>query len=343
MPYELDCRYTARPARLEDADAVCALCNVHSMKWKGICTHDAREIEVEWQSPGFCLDTDTCVIHNQDSHLIAYAAVWDTNEPHVNVYGLFYIRPEHEDEALEESLLIWLEDRARGAIDRAPADARVILAQSAMDRHAPRKALLERHGYALARHFVRLRIEMSEPPVRAPLPSGIDIRPFDRATDLPATVLATREIFRDHWGHVEGDVDQEMRQWAHWIDTDPHFDPSVWHLAWDGDDLIGISLGTTTRPEAENLAYIDTLGVRKAWRGRGIARALLTHSFAAFFERERPIVDLDADGANLTGAIRVYTSAGMHPAWQQDAYEKELRPGRDLVVRTLDTGGEATR
>jgi ribosomal protein S18 acetylase RimI-like enzyme len=183
---------------------------------------------------------------------------------------------------------------------------------------------------------VRLRIELTEKPGIARIPEDIVIRPFDPREDFRATVIAVREAFRDHWGHVERDLDEELKQWAHWIKDDPYFDPSVWHLACEGDDVVGASLGTTKRPEAGNLAYIFTLGVRNAWRGRGIARALLQRSFAAFYERERPVVDLDADAANLTGAIRLYQDVGMRVVWQNDAYEKELRSGKDLARRTLE-------
>ena len=85
--------------------------------------------------------------------------------------------------------------------------------------------------------------------------------------------------------------------------------------------------------EAENLAYIFVLAVRKAWRGRGIARALLQRAFATYYEREKTVVDLDADAANLTGAMRLYESVGMRQVWRNDAYEKELRPGVDLQNR----------
>jgi mycothiol synthase len=324
--------HVVRPARLDDVETVCALCNAWSMKMEGMSTHDVNETRVDWQLPGFNLETDTVVVHANGS-LIAYASVWDTGEPHVRVGGFSRVHPNHDDPALEEALLLWLESRGKQAIERAPADARVTLTHGAFSEDRARKELLVRHGYELVRHYVRLRIEMSEPPVAEEIPEGIVIRPFDPETDLRPTVLAVREAFRDHWGHVERDLDEELKQWEHWVTEDPDFDLSVWHLACDADEVAGALLGAAKRPEAENLAYIFVLAVRKAWRSRGIARALLQRSFAAFYERGKPIVDLDADTANLTGAMRLYESVGMRPVWQNDAYEKELRPGIDLHTR----------
>lgn len=329
---KLNPEYSVRPAELDDVEAVCALCNAWSLRMEGTATHDVQEERVDWQVPGFNLETDSVVV-SANGALIAYASVWDTSEPHVRIGGFLRVHPDHGDPALEEALLGWLESRATQAIARAPAEARVIVTHGAFSNDRARKELLGRHGYELVRHFVRLRIEMREPPPAPDIPAGTVIRPFDPNSDLRPTVLAIREAFRDHWGNVESDFDEELKQWAHWVHEDPDFDPSVWHLACDGDEVVGVSLGSTKRPEAENLAYIFVLAVRKACRGRGIARALLQHSFAAFYERGRPVVDLDADAANLTGAMRLYESVGMRRLWQNDAYEKELRPGVDLQNR----------
>jgi mycothiol synthase len=324
--------YAVRPARLDDVESVCAVCNAWAMRMEGMSTHDVEEERVDWQVPGFDLETDSVVVQ-ADGSLIAYASVWDTSEPHVRVGGFYRVRPDYDDPDLEEALLLWLESRARQAIELAPPEARVILTHGAFSKDRDRKELLSRHGYGLVRHFVRLRIELAEPPGAPKIPAGIVIRPFDPKTDLRPTVSAVREAFRDHWGHVERDLDEELAQWTHWVHADPDFDPSVWHLACDGDEVVGASLGSTKRPEAENLAYIFTIAVRQAWRNRGIARALLLHSFSAFYERGKTVVDLDADAANLTGAMRLYESVGMRHVWQNDAYEKELRPGIDLHTR----------
>jgi ribosomal protein S18 acetylase RimI-like enzyme len=323
---------TARPAQLDDAEAVCALCNAWSMRMEGMATHDPTETRIDWQMPGFNVETDTVVVH-ADRALIAHATVWDTDEPHVRVGTFLRVHPDHEDPALEEALLRWLEARAGKAIDLAPPDARVTMSNWAFSKDERRKDLLARHGYELVRHFVRLRIEMDGPPEPAQVPEGIEIRPFDPETDLRATAAAVRDAFRDHWGHVENDFEEELAQWTHWVNEDPDFDPGVWLIAWDGGEIVGACCGSAKRPEAENLGYIQTMAVREPWRGRGIARGLLRQAFAAYYERGKTMVDLDADAANLTGAMRLYEGVGMSVVWQNDTYEKELRPGVDLQNR----------
>jgi len=343
MLSELSSEYSVRPARLDDVEAVCALCNAWSKRMHGFASHDPNEERVDWQVPGFDLETDTRVVCDACGSPIAFASVWDVTSPHVSIGSYYRVHPDHDDPRLEEALLDWLKSRARRAVKRAPADARVIVRHYAFDRDDRRRRLLLHRGYRRVRQYVRLRIEMSGPPLPAEIPQGIEIRPFDPKADLHATILSVRETFRDHWGHIERDLEEDTRMWTHWVEEDRDFDPSVWHLACDGNEIVGVSLGTTKRPESDNLAYIYTLGVRRAWRGRGIAHALLRHSFAAFYERGRSVVDLDADAENLTGAMRLYEGVGMHVVWRNNEYEKELRSGIDLALRSLEKEEEHAR
>ena len=59
------------------------------------------------------------------------------------------------------------------------------------------------------------------------------------------------------------------------------------------------------------MGWVGTLGVRRPWRKRGIGLALLRHSFNEFYRRGKRKVGLGVDAQNLTGALRLYESAGM--------------------------------
>jgi ribosomal protein S18 acetylase RimI-like enzyme len=329
-------RYTMRPARLDDVEAVCALCNEWALRMRGFKTHDPNEELLEWQVPGFDLETDSRLAFAEDGTLVAYASAWDTDEPHVRVGGFLRIHPDVQNEELESSLFDWLETSARRAVEKAPAEARVVLSIGSFSEDAHRKGLLERRGYSMTRHFVRLRIEMAERPEAPSWPEGIEIRPFDREKHLERLAAAMREAFRDHWGHVEGSPEEDLAQWRHWAYEDPDYDAETWHVVWDGDEIVGASIGSAQRPEADDLAYIYVIAIRRAWRGRGIAKSLLRHAFGYYFGRDKTMVDLHADADNLTGAIRMYETVGMRQIWRNDVYEKELRPGKDLALRELD-------
>jgi ribosomal protein S18 acetylase RimI-like enzyme len=76
--------------------------------------------------------------------------------------------------------------------------------------------------------------------------------------------------------------------------------------------------------------------VRRPWRKRGLGLALLRVAFREFHGRGYHKVGLGVDAENMTGALRLYEKAGMHVIRQFDLYEKEIRPGRELRVQTLD-------
>ena len=89
--------------------------------------------------------------------------------------------------------------------------------------------------------------------------------------------------------------------------SDNHrFDPSLWWLVDDGDELAAISLNAWHFSGDPQFGWIHVLGVRPAWRRRGLATALLLHSFRDFKQRGATRVGLGVDGENTTGAVRLY-------------------------------------
>ena len=106
------------------------------------------------------------------------------------------------------------------------------------------------------------------------------------------------------------------------------FDASLWHIAWDGDQIAGHA---QTRFR-NGVGWIGNLGVRRPWRKRGLGEALLLHAFNEFYKRGMPKIGLSVDASNPTGATRLYQKVGMKVAVEHVLYEKELRPGKDMEV-----------
>jgi mycothiol synthase len=197
--------------------------------------------------------------------------------------------------------------------------------------------LFERAGYQLIRHSLRMVIELTEEPAEAEWPDGITVRTVDIEKELRAVAWVIREAFQDHWGHDETPFEQELERWQHWVTTDPEFDPTLWWLAMDGEEIAGVSLGRSKMNDDPAMGWINSLGVRRPWRRLGLGLALLQQSFGEFYRRGRQRVGLGVDAQNLTGALRLYERAGMRsdPKWQHLVYEKELRPGVDLRTQEV--------
>jgi len=237
------------------------------------------------------------------------------------------MHPNHADPVVERDLLNWIDQRAALALRSIPAGPRVALSHLAMAQDAQRRALLVERGYAVVHHAIRMHVTLPRPGQEDEpcLPAGISIRSCDRGSDLPAVSAVVQEAFRGHWGFVERSTEEDVARYERWLDDDPGIDMGVWHLACRGRDVVGVCLGTSRFSGDPRKAYVFTLGVRDAWRKKGIGRALLSHAIAVFRKRGCASVDLDVDTANLTGAVRLYESVGMQPRWQTDEYERELR------------------
>ena len=327
--------FTSRPATLDDVEAVVDLLNTCSTEQIGKPRSEAHEIRNDWQSPTFNLETDTLVVIAPDGKIVGHAAVWDS-APHVRIYMMAGdVHPEYKGQGIGTALCQWAEERGRQAVLKAPAGTRVALLQDKISTDTTAQELLCKQGYQLARHNFRMVIEMNGPPPDPVVPDGITIRTFVRDQDLCALILADRDAFRDHWGYVEHPFEEEYQEWAHWIDNDPDHDPSLWFLAVDGEEIAGMSLCHPKTVEDPQMGWVESLGVRRPWRRRGLALALLHHSFGEFYRRGKRKVGLEVDTQSLTGALRLYEKAGMHADRQYVMYEKELRPGEDLSTQSL--------
>jgi len=326
--------YTVRPATFDDLPAAVRLFNACSREILGVDQADQNAVRVEWGTPRFDLSTDTRVVCDGD-RLVGYVEFWDVQEPHVRYHFWGRVDPGHRGRGIGSALVAWAEERAAASIPKAPADALVSLGQGIPEADDDARRLLESRGYRRTRSFYRMRVDFDGAVPDANWPEGIRVRTFDPEADLDALVRAVREAFRDHWGYVEASLDEERASWRQWIRDDDRFDPSLWFLAVDGPEIAGACLCQASDTENPSLGWVNVLGVRRRWRRRGLALALLRHSFSVLRGRGRSGAGLGVDATSLTGAHRVYERAGMRPERRTDAMEKILRAGVDLRRQTL--------
>jgi mycothiol synthase len=249
-----------------------------------------------------------------------------TNDYLTNDFGWARVHPDYRRNGIGAHLAQWLEARATMSIPKAPAGARVVLLQETLAHDEVAQALLRAQGYQLVRYFFRMAIELDGPPPDPVVPEGITIRPFIRGQEERAVIQAMGAAFKDHWGYVERPFEETFKQWMHWIDTDPDYDPSLWFIAMDGDQIAGLSLCSPKITEDPDMGWVGTLGVLRPWRRRGLALALLHHSFGAFYRRGKARVGLGVDAGSLTGALRLYERAGMRPVREFASFERSCAP-----------------
>ncbi len=325
MPDRLPDGFQLRPPTMDDVAAVTQLTNTLEIAWYGIAEVAQDDVRTEWQSPGFDLANDAWVVIAPNGQLVAFAAV--SQLEHVRTWTEVDVLPDYEGYGIGEHLLRLTEEWARKHIAEAPAHVRVSLQSGVSSLDNAQRQRLERAGYTLVRHSWRMEIEMNEPPSVSAWPEGISIRPFVRGQDERTVFNTDEEAFHDHWGHLP--IDFEL--WEYWTVKRENFDPSLWFLAFDGEQPAGICLCVNEKDSG----WVGTLAVLRPWRRRGLGMALLLYAFDQFYRRGTHKVSLSVDSQNLTGATRLYERAGMHVARQYERYEKELRPGVELSVQSV--------
>jgi ribosomal protein S18 acetylase RimI-like enzyme len=77
-------------------------------------------------------------------------------------------------------------------------------------------------------------------------------------------------------------------------------------------------------PERNGGGYVGAIGVQRAWRGKGLGRALLVRTFAEFYARGVSRVTLGVDAQSPTGATKLYEGVGMTTENAAVVYEKAL-------------------
>ncbi len=336
LPVGLPPGYWTRPAVLDDAEAVAALMNGCWIARTGRPTIEAGEVRADWQSPTMNLETNTRLVFAPDGSAAAVAELWDS-EPHVEGFVLVEVHPKHQGQGIGTVLARWADERGQCLLDVAPKDARVGLWQFVLSSDTATGRLLRYEGYRITRHNLRMVIDFAGPsPAPPAAPDGLLIRPFLRGQEERPLLAALREEFRDHWGYVESPFEDDFREWTHWMATSPTCDPSLYFVAVDGKQIAGTAFCQARWIEDPEAGWIHSLGVRRPWRRRGLAQALLRHCFVALYERGKRRAALGVDADSLTGATRLYESAGMRMKFQFDRYEKEMRAGRDLSTQAVE-------
>jgi len=130
-----------------------------------------------------------------------------------------------------------------------------------------------------------------------------------------------REAYPDIPGN-EGDAMESFEEWLTQDMTGPGDFPEATFVALAGDEVVGWAKLSLTRAQP-TMAWNDVTGVKRAWRGRGIAGALKRAEIA--WAKEQRYERLQTMNEERNAPIRKLN----------ERYGYRLAPGRIIVVGPL--------
>jgi GNAT superfamily N-acetyltransferase len=190
-----------------------------------------------------------------------------------------------------------------------------------------RRGLLRAAGYQPVRYYANLRRDLSLPVPVIGLEPPLRLVPWTDALE-DATRLARNDAFRDHWGSQPRTAESWRAyrsafapQWSFVvIDESVHYEGSEQEQPGDATVPPGtpyvVGLHRAERYEHDwesqgyTAGYTGLLGVRRAYRGRRIAAALLAHAMHVYAADGMQYAELDVDTDNPTGAPALYARLG---------------------------------
>lgn len=259
-----------------------------------------------WVDP----ELDSLVGVDDTGAVIAWGFATVVPEQETAIRALMFggVRPSHRGRGIGGLLLDWQESRALQLLAASDATVPGVFVAWADELNTSFVRLAKAHGFSVARHFLQLQRRFDTAIEPVPL-EGYQVVPFDlsRSNDVR---LARNDSFRDHWGSQPSP--EELWETAIRRSSKRH-DLSFLALAPDGE-VAGFVMSEVNTGDFETTgfshAYINLVGTRREHRGRGIARALLTHTLEACRADRLEGAVLDVDAESPTGATALYEQVG---------------------------------
>jgi ribosomal protein S18 acetylase RimI-like enzyme len=264
-----------------------------------------------------------------DGETVGYGRVFfETEGSGKRIYWNYcFLKPEWRRRKIGNAMCARNEKRASEIeavrAERGPAEIWV----SIRDHEEGKRMLFERRGYRPVRHF----FEMVRPDLEnlpdAPLPAGIEIRPFEEG-QYPLVWAAMHEAFKDHWSSVEP-TEGDYLNWVEWS-SERDERRAGWVIAWDvaSNEIAGMVLGFILGEQNEKFlrrrGWAEEISVRRPWRKRALASAMIVACLRSFKARGMSEAALGVDSQNESGALGLYERLGFRTVARDTFYGKAV-------------------
>ena len=165
--------------------------------------------------------------------------------------------------ALYEAVSAWAHERSLGVLETIVAD-----------NDPESLAFAKRRGFTEDVHELGVSLDLTqvEPPIAEP-PEGVQIVSWAERPELARGIY---EVALEAVPDIPGAEDERTEPFGDWLAHDmqgPGDRPEATFVALAGDEVIGFAKFSLSSAQPRT-AHHDLTGVRRSWRGRGVARAL---------------------------------------------------------------------
>lgn len=281
-------------------------------------TYSAADLAEELADPELDPEADTIGFRSPGGEFVAFGQLWHRS---ALIDGAVVsilsggVHPEHRGRGLGTAIFDRMESRLVEVGARRHPGAPVIARSEAGAQVASHRRLLDRRGYVETRYFHEMTHDLSH--VGSAVDPGLGIRAY-RAADNDQVRRAHEAAFARHWNFAPMTVEE----WNTRLTGSRTFRPGASFVRVGADGAVDGYVLSYQWQDGE--LWIGQLGVRDEARGRGLGRGLLITAVRAGIELGCTEVGLGVDTDNVTGAGRIYESAGFQVVHTSVAYLKTL-------------------
>lgn len=315
-----------RPLTPADVDALYELIVSMEVADKQPYRTSHEEVEEIFEGDWKDIPRDTVAGVDVGGVLRAYACLEARpgDETTQRVFVMGGVHPLSRGAGVGQALVAWMTRRAKDILEASEKDVPGRIAAYLEDTSPSHWRLYEAAGFQANRFYSNLRRDLREPVRHPELDRGLTIVPWSEDLD-DAVRLAHNDAFRDHWGSEPATPES-------WAQGRSMFAPGWSFVALDDStgspDVAAYLLSGRYEQDwpvaGYSSGYIETLGVRRQYRGRKLAVALLGAAMDAYRESGMEFAELDVDTDNPSGAFGLYSTLGFTKAQGSRMYSIEI-------------------
>jgi len=284
----------------------------------------AEDVRRDYEFLDNCDPETDMVFAEIDGEPVAYGRItwWEESEGPVRYMPFCFLHPDVRGKGIGTAMLAHNEARLRQlAAGHAAGRERTFLV-FCTENEAGAGALYEQAGYEAAEYSaVMVRPDLDDIPA-SPMPGGLIVR-TPAENEMRKVWDAAAEAFRDHVG-ASDPTENDYQQFL----ASPRRDPTLWRVAWDGDEVAGQVRSFVNVDENEEFGrkrgWTEDISVRRPYRRRGLARSLLVQSLHAVKDRGMEEAALGVHTDNPNGAFDLYESVGFRVTQFSTEFHKPL-------------------